>query len=348
MREYLLDIIKCVRCGRCRTVCPAQKVLGWESSGARGRMQMALGLTSGLEATDGMMEGLLTCTTCQKCVLECPAGADPPEVIQAARGKLAALGRISLHQIEMQERIKRTGNSLGDEYSGISWLTEPITGKSEYVYFAGCLASYRHMATAEATYDILKRFGVGLLGDERCCGSPLLRLGLDASKLIEHNTREIKKIGAKTVIAGCAGCYSMFKERYTDFDVLHLSEFLVDKLHLLPLGGLDKTVTYHDPCHLGRSYGIYDAPREVIKHICTLEEMISNREKANCCGGGGGVRLGYPELSGSIADNLVKNIPESADYVVTACPLCFRNLSDAGIKVLDLADLIWISLGDQS
>ncbi|MDF1557685.1 MAG: (Fe-S)-binding protein [ANME-2 cluster archaeon] len=345
MREYLPEIVKCVRCGRCRTVCPSQQVLGWESAGARGRMQMALGLTSGLEPSVGLVRNVLNCTTCHQCVTACPSGADPHRVTRAARRKLVALGHTQPHQIEMQERIKSTGNSLGDESSRGSWLPElPVQKHSGYVYFAGCLASYRYQSTATATYNILEKLGVGPLEDEQCCGSPLFRMGLDASELIAHNSRQIEEAGAHTVIVGCAGCYSMFKERYQGFDVVHLSEFLADRLDQIISKKLDISVTYHDPCHLGRAYGIYDAPREVIESICTLVEMKASRDTASCCGGGGGVRLGYPELSASITEELIKNIPAKIDYVVTACPLCFRNISDAGVSVLDLADLVWMAV----
>ena len=346
MREHLPEIVKCVRCGRCRTVCPTQKVQGWESSGARGRMQMAMGLASGLERSEGLVKGILTCTTCQQCVHECPSGANPLHVTQAARKKLVAFGDTAMHQHVMQDRITRTGNSLGDESSRTLWLVEPgVPGQSEFVYFTGCLASYRQQSTAAATYEILKKFGVGLLNDEQCCGSPLVRLGLDATDVIEHNIRQINTMNARTLITGCAGCYSMFKEYYAGVNVIHFSEFLEKRMYQIPLGGLDLTVTYHDPCHLGRSCNIYDAPRSIIEHICDLVEMSMAKEKAQCCGGGGGVRLGYPHLSAAITTELIQNIPNGVDYVITSCPLCFRNLSDAGIQVLDLADLVWLSMG---
>jgi Fe-S oxidoreductase len=136
----------------------------------------------------------------------------------------------------------------------------------------------------------------------------------------------------------------MLKEQYQGFNVLHLSEFLEERLDGLSARRLDIPVTYHDPCHLGRAYGIYDPPRKIIKEICTLVEMDASREKASCCGGGGGVRLGYPELSESMARELKENIPVGVDYVVTSCPLCVRNLSDTGVKVLDLADLVWMAI----
>ncbi|MCL7412501.1 MAG: (Fe-S)-binding protein [ANME-2 cluster archaeon] len=345
MREYLGEIVKCVRCGRCRTVCPTQQVQGWESAGARGRMQMAMGMASGVEPTTGMVTSIMTCTTCQQCVSACPSGANPQQVTRAARRKLVDLGYATSHQREMQGRINNTGNSLGDGSARTAWVTtSQVTGDSGYVYFAGCLASYRYQSTAKAIYGILEKFGVGLLKNEQCCGSPLLRMGLDASDLIEHNSRQFKEAGAHTIIVGCAGCYSMFREQYRDFEILHFSEFLASRLDELPLDQLDLRVTYHDPCHLGRTYGIYDAPRKVIEKVCSLVEMKASKENASCCGGGGGVRIGYPELSGSIAEKLKDNIPGGVNYAVTSCPLCSRNMSDIGINVLDLAELVLMAM----
>lgn len=306
---------------------------------------MALGLVSGFRPSAGMIDGFFTCTTCHRCASECPSGANPPAVILAARKILAGSSGMTPHQKIIRERIDSTANSLGDNSSRISWLNEPaVPQTSDYVYFSGCMASYRYPATAAATYRILKKFGVGLLKDERCCGSPLINLGLDASALIEHNSDRIREAGAHAVVVGCAGCYSMFREHYPGIKVVHLSEFLADRLEQLQIGRLDVSVTYHDPCHLGRAHGIYDPPRMIIEHICTFVEMNDCKTGSLCCGGGGGVRLGYPELSGSIASLLVRNIPHDVNYVVTACPLCYRNLSEAGIKVLDLADLISMSL----
>jgi Fe-S oxidoreductase len=344
MKQYLKDIVKCVKCGRCRTVCPSQNVLGWESSGPRGRMLMAQGCTCDLEMSQGMIDGFLTCTTCHQCVSECPSGADPLEITRVVRRELIDMGHVAPHQIEIMKRVSGSGNSLGDESPRTSWLDIPVdAGSFDHIYFVGCLASYRQQETTAAIYSILRQFSVGLLEDEKCCGSPLYRLGLDTSELIEHNSYQIKKAGAHTVITECAGCYAMFKGQY-EFNVIHLSEFLSDRLEQLPLKRLNITVSYHDPCHLGRFNKLYDAPRIVINHICTLVEMKYSREKAGCCGGGGGVRLGYPELSSMVAKDLAANIPQGMDYVVTACPLCIRNLSDIGIKTIDLAELVRMSM----
>ena len=105
---------------------------------------------------------------------------------------------------------------------------------------------------------------------------------------------------------------------------------LFQELEELELKRLNLTVTYHDPCHLGRHNKVYEAPRKVIREICTLKEMKNIKEDSRCCGGGGGVRIGYPDISIELARNRLEDVPAGIDYIVTSCPLCVRNLRDAG------------------
>jgi Fe-S oxidoreductase len=174
----------------------------------------------------------------------------------------------------------------------------------------------------------------------------LLRTGFDATDLIEHNIEQIERTGAHTVIVSCAGCYSTLKNDYPgDLNVVHITEFLEKHLKELDLKPLDINVTYHDPCHLGRSSGIYDPPRNIINSICLLKEMDSNRENAKCCGGGGGVRKSYPDLSGSIAGKRTAQFPPEIDALITCCPLCRSNLEkETEKKVMDIVDLLILSM----
>jgi len=175
----------------------------------------------------------------------------------------------------------------------------------------------------------------------------LLRTGFDAKRFIDDNARQIRQIGANTVVTGCAGCYTTLKNSYSaDFRVLSVPEFLAEKISDLNVKSLDITVTYHDPCHLGRHNEIYEPPRQVIKAICRLSEMKSSGKAARCCGGGGGVRAGYSDLSLKIARRRLKDVPNGVDYIVTSCPLCIRNLRDAGAgeKVIDLVDLVAMAI----
>ncbi|MBN1133574.1 MAG: 4Fe-4S dicluster domain-containing protein [Methanosarcinaceae archaeon] len=346
LESDIRSIFKCVRCGACRSVCPVFEEIGWESSGARGRMLVALGVSQGLDVSSSVFESLNTCTTCGLCRQICPAGADPTGVVENLRHQLVLKGKMTDSQFNLHKKITSSSNSLGEVLDRKMWLGERINevGKTaDYVYFVGCLGAYRYPEIAALTFDLLKQFDVTLLPYEVCCGSPLIRTGFDADDLIAHNIEQIRIVGAHTVITGCAGCYNTLKNDYPKmFDVMHVSEFLSEHLSDLKLKRLELTVTYHDGCHLGRCNGVLEAPREVIKAICNLKEMKTNGENARCCGGGGGVRSGYPALSLLLAKKRLAEVPEGIDYIVTSCPLCLKNLTEGGsdTDVIDLVELV--------
>lgn len=341
----------CVRCGTCRSVCPVFEEVGWESSGTRGRIMIMKGLMDGLRPGPDVLDSLNTCTTCGICTENCPAAVNPVDLVEAARRELARRGITTKEQLDLRRRIYSSGNTFGEVSGRKAWLKDsglgPLKEKADYVYFVGCMNSYRYGETAAKTFGLLSRFGATLLPDEQCCGSPLIRTGFDARRFMESNISQIEKIGAGTVITGCAGCYTTLKNYYSaNFQVLSVPEFLAEHISELSLRHLDLTVTYHDPCHLGRHNKIYEQPRRVIEAVCRLEEMTASGKAARCCGGGGGVRAGYGELSLRMAKRRLQDVPQGAEYIVTSCPLCVRNLSDAGAgeKVIDLVDLVDLAM----
>jgi Fe-S oxidoreductase len=89
---------------------------------------------------------------------------------------------------------------------------------------------------------------------------------------------------------------------------------------------------------------VYDEPRAIINRICEFEEMATSRDLAKCCGGGGGVRRGYGDLARKVAKKRLLEAPSGIDYIVTACPMCRANLQDAGGKVLDISELVLMSM----
>jgi len=303
------------------------------------------GLTCGLQPDSQVLGSLNSCTTCGICTENCPAGVNPPEMIEDARRQLVSLGKMTRQQEDLSRNIFASGNTFGDASDRLSWLKDRslLKKKADYVYFAGCMNSYRFTETAANTFALLRRFGATMLPAEQCCGSPLLRTGFDAQRFVDENCRQIAETGAGTVITGCAGCYTTLKKNYPqDFRVLSVPEFLAEKISEIDIRPLDLTVTYHDPCHLGRHNQIYEQPRLIIEAICRLKEMKTNRNAARCCGGGGGVRAGYRDLSLQMAKKRLGDVPDGVDYIVTSCPLCIRNLRDAGAgeKVIDLVDLV--------
>ena len=347
------SVYKCVQCGTCRSVCPVFNVVGWESANTRGRMLIIKSLLEGRHPSEDVLPSLASCTTCGICAAKCPAGVNPPEVVEAARAQLVKCGITTEVQEKLRDSVITSGNSFGEAKDRTHWLSETersqLPEKSDYVYFVGCFDSYRYPEFAEKTFKVLQRFGVTLLPDEQCCASPLLRTGFreDAEKVMKRNLEQIRKVGAHTIITSCAGCYTTLKNNYPEeLHVISLPEFLAEHLDELKLKKLDLTVTYHDPCHLGRHNKIYEAPRKVIQAICTLKEMKNIKENSRCCGGGGGVRIGYPDISLELARNRLEDVPEGVDYIVTSCPLCVRNLRDAGgdIEVIDIVELVAMAM----
>jgi heterodisulfide reductase subunit D len=137
--------------------------------------------------------------------------------------------------------------------------------------------------------------------------------------------------------------------------VLHVSEVLASLIEegALKPGPLERKVTYHDPCHLARHGGVVDAPRRVLEAIPGLElvEMARIGTNARCCGGGGGLRTGHVDTAVEIATARQSEAVETgAEALVTACPFCEMNLTDAlgqgaGLPVIDLVELVAESLG---
>lgn len=217
------------------------------------------------------------------------------------------------------------------------------------IYFQGCTARDKLKNISKNAQKILDTAGVDykILEDEECCGSILLRTGFqeDAHEVMK---KTFKKLKGEKIVVSCAGCYRTLREDYSKFfgeelNVIHISQ-LVQQLIAegkLQIENKDLKVTYHDPCHLGRHCGEYEAPRQVIKQKAELLEMDKNRENARCCGAGGGVKSAYPELSSEIALKRIDDALETgADLLVTCCPFCVLNLKSEKLKVVDLTEFI--------
>jgi heterodisulfide reductase subunit D len=231
--------------------------------------------------------------------------------------------------------------------------------RAEVVYFVGCVSSFFPMAQkipANMT-QIMKRGGVDftiLGGEEWCCGYPLIGAGVPekTKALMDHNLEKVKGVGAKKIVFTCPSCYHTWKTFYKpDVDILSSSELLQHLLleHLISFKEINATVTYHDPCDLGRNTGVFEPPREVLKAIpgIRLVELPNNRQMSMCCGGGGNLEMVDPELSGRVAQIKIEEILKTgADMVVSSCQQCLRTISTRArrqkidLVVKDLTDLV--------
>lgn len=343
----------CTMCGFCKSVCPSFKEIGWDAASSRGRITLTYGILNGdIPVDESVIRNLYTCTTCADCVRRCPSKVDVVDIIEICRSDLVKNGHMLDKHKAMCDSVVKYGNPYREE-KGVAETLGVERHKAEIGYFAGCTATYRSKETSRSTMSVLKKLGVDFtVVDELCCGSVLQRVGYDQdyiTTMFQRNIDAIKELGVKTVVFSCAGCYRMFKVEYpkyvdVPFEILHITEFLAKRdLELKPMEGV--TATYHDPCHMGRHCGIYEAPREVIAKIPGLvfKEMEYNRALSHCCGGGGGVRSAFPNESLGIA---ATRLDEAgfADIMITSCPFCVNNLAsgkgDRGIEVVDLMELI--------
>jgi Fe-S oxidoreductase len=352
--KYMKEMVTCTLCGFCKSVCPVFDHQGWDSSVARGRVLLAYGLLTGeLEPDDSVVERLFQCPTCNDCYRRCPSKIKTVEIVEAARKDLRASGMSLPKHNKMIENILEHGNPYGETENRLEKLG--LKAKPAKVgYFMGCTGTYR-TGTQTAVMSIFDKLGEDYtVLDEVCCGSPMMRVGgsdEEMLKVINHNLEQIKNLGIETLIFSCAGCFKMFSHDYPKlanelgFKTMHLLEYLAEKdLKFKPL---HKKVTYHDPCHLGRHAGVYDAPRQILEKIPDIDfkEMEKNREFSTCCGGGGGLRIAYPETSGEIAGERVKSA-EFAEVLTTPCPFCVVNLNSgkelvgSKVEIKDMLELI--------
>jgi heterodisulfide reductase subunit D len=322
-----------------------------------------------------LSRGVYYCTLCARCREVCPIAIDTRSLGRAIREFLVKEGYYPPNLNMMRDAVASTHNVLGipnsERAMWAEYLPNPnetLTKKThaEVAYFVGCMSSFsptvQDVPTAVA--QVLQHGSVdfAILGEnEWCCGYPLVWAGMsrEAEELRKANIKRISELGVKTLVCSCPSCYHSWKTEYAaDFEILHHSEYILrlikeGKIHLKPLS---ETVTYHDPCDLGRNSGVYDSPREVIKSIpgVSLVEMRFNREKALCCGGGGDVEVVDENFPGTIAKQLISLAKEtSAGTIVTACQQCKRTMLKSlskgtpeqnPIKVIDLAELVLRSI----
>jgi heterodisulfide reductase subunit D len=170
--------------------------------------------------------------------------------------------------------------------------------------------------------------------------------------LMDHNLERVEKTGAKAIVFTCPSCYHTWKSIYgPDVKLYHASQMLhkMIKEGQIKLKEVNATVTYHDPCDLGRNSGVFEEPREVLRAIPGLKlvELANNRQLSMCCGGGGNVEMVNPELSGKVARMKLDEIAKTgADMVVSSCQQCLRTIATRArrqkidLVVKDLTELV--------
>ncbi|MCL2687217.1 MAG: succinate dehydrogenase/fumarate reductase iron-sulfur subunit [Methanobrevibacter sp.] len=364
----------CIECYSCLSACPVIKVSS-EFAGPYFMRYLSKfdfdPRDTGKRTEESIEEGLYYCTSCGKCGEVCPkeinSFGDAIEKLRALANN-KNLGPLEAHK-EVKKMIESTGRSIESvEESFIEAVNKKksseseakekikqsiIDKKSKIAVFTGCMIDYRLQDLGFALIDVLKKNGIEVDVPENqvCCGSPMLRTGQTniVNDLVEKNKKVFSKYD--TIITMCAGCGATLKKDYpkygVKFNILDISEFLTDNLDTNQMKDLNMKVTYHDPCHLVRGQEITEEPRKILNKIKGIE-FIEMEKPDQCCGAGGGVRAGKPEIAFSLGKQKADMIKKlDVDAVISICPFCQYNIQDAldkegleNIKVMNILELL--------
>ncbi len=364
--QYMDIIHRCFRCGYCKFPldwqdvdnCPSYARYRMESYSNGGRLWLIRAWVTGeIDWSPHLADIVYSCASCKNCEEKCPLSFSDEIVnmVTAARNIMVDQGLVPQPVKKFLENVQLHGNPYGlsaKKRSG--WMeglsVEKFVGQ-EFLYFAGSEGSFdtRAQSAARALARILQKAGVsfGVLGnDETDDGNEAELLGEDglAEMLAEKNISRFKQAGAKKIITLSPHAYNAFKNTYPkhggDFEVYHYTQVLAE---LIREGRIkapeleNTTITFHDPCFLGRWNNEYNSPRKILKSLggANLAEMERSRKSALCCGGGSGNY--YTDLLGGSPDSPARirvrqASATGADILAVACPNCLTMLEDA-VKV---------------
>lgn len=379
IKSQLLTCFNCF-CGLCVYRCPAFIETKNEAVTARGLSQICLSLLDGeLELSELPDELIYACTNCRWCEWTCAmntptyiqhfgtrktkvSGATMAEILRSMRIEQGA--KIPKELSTAGKNLAKVGNPYGEGRKAkddwVKSLDLSLEG-GDTILYTGPLVPYEDNSRrmAEAVVAVLKmgQLQFGMLGsEERESGAFLRMIGAEGLfvEMVEHNTEVFKKRHIRRIICLSPHDYDAFHHYYEDLGnikIMHYTEVLcemIEKDKIKLRKKVDKRVTYHDPCYLGRQGGIYDEPRKILKSIpgVQLIEMERSRETAMCCGGGGtGLFLELPNFHiDKVRADQVKAV--DPDCVAISCPNCFQMLDaamksrDYDIEVKDVSQLV--------
>jgi Fe-S oxidoreductase len=417
LSDFAAESDWCSQCSGCKWIpydqvkswryaknCPSISYFNFNTYSARGRYAVTRSLLHDQsEITPEVEDVAFTCLACGSCDVSCKVcryNLEPLEMVRELKFHAVENGHVRPELTATLENVDSTGNPMGlpradrGKWADGIAVKQALPDKAEVLFFAGCKFSYDQelQGAARTALQILQKAGldVAIAGPrEMCCGGRWYSSGFrdEFNAMADANIKAWERAGIKTIVTPCSDCFHaigrLYKERGAKFEVVHTVELIA---RLAAEGKLPfkkrvpMTVTWHDPCHLGRqgepyepwegeytkileqvvvhtskkpryngAKGVYDAPRDLLRAIPGVElvEMERIREYSWCCGAGGGVREAYPDYSlWTAAERVEEAKATGAEALVTACGWCERNFKDAAadggpaMPVMDIMDLV--------
>ena len=335
---------------------------------------------------------LWSCTSCGACVQQCPVDIEHVDhIMDMRRYQVLVESSFPSELTALFKGLESKGNPWNmPARARLDWAKDlpfdvPVVGADveslaevEWLFWVGCAGAYEDRAkkTTRAVAELLHEAGVSfaVLGEgEACTGDPARRSGNEFvfQQLAMQNAETLKEAGATRVVATCAHCFNTLTNEYgaigVQLEVVHHTQLLnrlVRDGRLTPVAPADtsvagRTITYHDPCFLGRHNQVYEPPRELLAVVpdATVVEMPRTGDRSFCCGAGG-ARMWMEERIGQRinVDRTTEAVATGARQIATACPFCRVMLSDgltslqadgtagADVEVLDVAQLLLASV----
>ncbi len=384
----LLDMASCTECGRCQSQCPAwhtEKPLSPKLL-IMAMRDHAMTKVVENEAMVGdnapiSLDVLWSCTTCGACVNECPVDIEHIDhIVNMRRFQVLVESEFPSELGGTFRNLENAGNPWGaNRADRDGWMAEcdfpirKVEGELpedvEYLFWVGCAGAFEDRAkkTTKAVAELLYMSGVSfaVLGKkETCTGDPARRAGNEFlyQILAKENIETFKEVfasrtdkGMKKIVVTCPHCFTTIGRDYAqsgyELSVVHHTQLLnqlVREGKLVPINKSEKSLTYHDPCYLGRHNKVYEPPRELLEATgVEITEMPRNQERSFCCGAGGG-RMWMEETIGTrINLNRVDEaLATGAQEIAVACPFCRVMVSDgvdareSEVEVLDVAQAL--------
>ena len=338
---------------------------------------------------------LWSCVTCGACVQQCPVDIEHVDhIVDMRRYQVLVESNFPAELNQLFKGMENKGNPWNmsptarmDWAKGLDFEVKVVgddiesLDEVEWLFWVGCAGAYEDRAkkTTRAVAELLDIAGVsfGVLGNgETCTGDSARRAGNEFvfQGLAQQNVETFKEYKVKKVVSTCAHCFNTLKNEYKDFgielEVVHHTQLLnrlvrEGKLTPVPdgVGAAPRSITYHDPCYIGRHNGVYSPPRELLQVLpgAEFKEMPRNSEKSFCCGAGG-ARMWMEETIGTrINENrTAEAVGTGADQIAVGCPFCRVMLSDGltsqqakgeareEVEVLDVAQMLLASVRGES